>query len=195
MSALTDIGNLLVQTFFNLFLVAVLLRLLLQLARADFYNPISQFLVKVTKPVLQPLRRVIPGVLGIDMAAVVLALALQMLATSLLLLLHGLALINPLTLLIWAALGCIGMIINIYFVAILVSIILSWIAQGSYNPAVILLHQLTEPVMAPFRRILPPMGGLDLSPIFVFLSINVLQIILNHLAQAAGLYPALVIGI
>ncbi len=195
MGALVDIANLLIQTFFNFFMLAVLLRLLLQLARADFYNPISQFLVKVTTPALAPLRRLIPGVAGIDMASVVLVLILQVAATILLILLRGYGIPNPLSLLIWGALGTIGMVINIYFVAILVSIILSWVAPGSYNPVVLLLHQLTEPVMAPFRKLLPSMGGLDLSPIFVFLAINVLQIIINHLATATGLPFAYVIGL
>jgi len=194
MTALVDIGNLLIQTFFNLFILAVLLRLLLQLARADFYNPISQFLVKVTSPALIPLRRLVPSVGGIDTASVVLVLALQILGTVLLVLLRGYGIPNPLSMLIWALLGTAGMVINIYFVAILVSIVLSWVSPGSYNPIVLLLHQLTEPVMAPFRKLLPSMGGLDLSPIFVFLAINVLQIILGHLAAASGLPAAYVIG-
>lgn len=198
MGALTEIGNLVIQTFFHLFLIAVLMRLLLQMARADFYNPVSQFLVKVTKPFLQPLRRVIPGFLGIDMAAVVLAIAVQMLATTLLVSLNGGGFINPLSLFIWAILGCLGVVINIYFFAIIAMIIISWVAPGSYNPFILLLQQITEPVMAPFRKLIPPLGGLDLSPLLVFLSINVAQILLRHLAVASGLHPqffSLVIGL
>lgn len=195
MGALVDIGNLLIQTFFNLFILAVLLRLLLQIARADFYNPISQFLVKVTSPALKPLRRIIPGIGGIDFSSVVLVLLLQIVATVLLVLLRGYGIPNPLSMFVWAVLGTIGMVVNIYFVAILVSIVLSWVAPGSYNPIVLLLHQLTEPVMSPFRKLLPSMGGLDLSPIFVFLALNVIQIILGHLANAVGLPPAYVIGL
>jgi YggT family protein len=195
MGALQDIANLLIQTFFQLYLLALLLRLLLQMSRADFYNPISQFLVKVTSPLLTPMRRFIPGVGGIDMASVILILLTQIVATSLLVLIKGYPLPHPIALLLWAALGAVGLAINIYFIAILASIILSWVAPGSYNPIVILLHQLTEPVMKPFRNIIPPMGGLDLSPIFVFLAINVLQIILSHLAGAVGLPGAYVIGI
>lgn len=195
MGALTDIGNLLIQTFFYLFLLAILLRLLLQITRADFYNPISQFLVKVTDPLLRPLRRVIPGIMGIDLASVILAVVVQMIAISLLLVVNTGGLAHPLFILIWAALGCVGMIVNIYFFTILISIILSWVAPGSYNPAVLLIHQLTEPVLAPFRNLLPAMGGLDISPIFVFLVINVIKILLNHMAAAVGLHPMLVIGL
>lgn len=195
MSALIEIGNLLIQTFFTLYITVVLLRLLLQLSRADFYNPISQFLVKATAPILNPMRRVIPVFFGVDMAGAVLAIALQMLAMLLICLINGIGIINPVYMLMWAVLGCIGIVINIYFVAIIVMIILSWVSPGSYNPMVLLLHQLTEPVMAPFRRILPSLGGLDLSPIFVFLMINVLQIVLKHAATAVMLPPQLVIGI
>ncbi len=195
MAALVDIAHLLINTLFYFLLLAVMLRFLLQLVRADFYNPISQFLVKVTNPGLRPLRRFIPGLGGIDLSAIVLALVLQVLTMVSLALLHGFAIPNPLSMLIWGGLGLIGMVINIYFVAILVAIILSWVAPGSYNPITLLLHQLTEPVMAPVRKIIPPIGGLDLSPIFVFLGINVLQIMLAHTSASVRLPAQLVIGV
>lgn len=192
---LSNIGLYLVQTVFNLYLLAVLLRFLLQLARADFYNPLSQFLVRITNPVLKPLRRLIPGLLGVDMAALVLALLVQMLGMALSYLVLGYAPPNPGMLLVWSVIGCVAMVVNIYFIGILVGIILSWVAAGSYNPMVLLIHQLTEPVLAPFRKLLPPMGGLDLSPILVFLVINVIRIILRHLAGSVGLPPMLVLGL
>lgn len=195
MGALVEIANLLIKTFFNLYLLVVLLRLLLQLVKADFYNPVSQFIVKATNPPLMPIRKIIPGVFGIDMASVVLALIVQMIAMCLLLLLVGYSIPNPLLLLIWAVIACLGMVANIYFFAILINIIISWVAPGTYNPVVLMIHQLTEPVMAPFRRVLPSMGGLDLSPIFVFLTINVIQIILRALASNFGLVPWLAIGL
>lgn len=195
MGALQDIATLLVQTFFQLFLLALMLRLLLQLARADFYNPISQFVVKVTAPVLTPLRRIIPGVGGIDVATIVLILLTQMIATAVLVVIQGYSIPTPLFLLLWGAIGAIGLLVNIYFFAILAAIIVSWIAPGSYHPVILLLHQLTEPVMKPFRNLIPPLGGLDLSPIFVFLTINVLQIILSHLSAGVGLPTNYVIGV
>lgn len=195
MGALQDIAVLIVHTFFQLYLLALMLRLLLQLVRADFYNPISQFVVKVTAPLLNPLRRVIPGLAGIDIASVLLILLTQIVATSALILIKGFVVPNPLLLLIWAVLGTLGMLVNIYFFAILASIIISWIAPGNYHPAILLLNQLTEPVMRPFRNLIPPLGGLDLSPIFVFLAINVLQILLGHFSRAVGLPEFFVIGI
>jgi YggT family protein len=195
MGAMFEIGNLLVKTFFYLYLLIAMLRLILQLAKADFYNPISQFIVKATNPLLMPLRKIIPGFFGIDMASVVLILLVQLLAMVLIILLAGYALPNPLQLIMWAVIACLGMITNMYFFAILGSIIISWVAPGSYNPLVLLLHQLTEPVMAPFRKILPAMGGLDLSPIFVFLTINIVQIIIRTLAANVGLQPWIAIGL
>ena len=191
----SEIGNLLVQTFFNLFLVAVLLRFLLQIARADFYNPISQFLVRAANPLRNPLRRVIPGVLGIDMASLVLALLVEMATIALIFVVFGVGVPGLLLLLIWSVIGCVAMVVNIYYIAILASIILSWVAMGSYNPTIMLVNQLAEPVLAPFRKLLPPIGGLDLSPILVFLAINVVQIMLRHFAAMVGLPARFVLGL
>jgi YggT family protein len=195
MNALNEIFVYLVQTFLSLYLVAMLLRFLLQLVRADFYNPISQFLVKITNPLVVPLRKLIPGFAGMDMASLVLALALQLAGIVVLLMMHGLALPGIVLLLLWSVLGVIGLLVNIYFFALLAMIILSWVAPGSRHPAIYLLHQITEPVMAPVRKLLPPMGGLDFSPILVFILINIIQIVLRNLASGIGLHPALVIGL
>ena len=187
MVALTQIANLLIQTFFTLYITAVLLRFILQISRADFYNPISQFLVKVTAPLLQPLRRMIPGIMGIDISALVLVVVLHIIATVLLLVVNDLGLGNYAMLPLWAILGCLNLAVKIYFIAIIASIVLSWVAPGSYNPGILLLHQITEPAMAPFRKIIPPMGGLDFSPIFVFIAIQIAQIIIGNLAASVGL--------
>lgn len=195
MGALNEITGYLIQTLVSMYLFAMLLRFLLQVVRADFYNPICQFLVKVTNPLVVPLRRLIPGFGGIDLATLLLALLLQLVAIVAMLLLNGLGLPNPALLILWSALGVVGLLVNIYFFALLGMIILSWIAPGSRHPAIYLLHQITEPVMAPFRKILPPLGGLDLSPILLFVVINVIQIGLRHMATGVGLHPALVIGL
>ena len=195
MGALSEISGYLIQTFLSLYLLAMLLRFLLQVVKADFYNPICQFLVKMTNPVVVPLRKIIPGFGGLDIATLLLALVLQGLGIVAILMLNGIDLPNPLLLMIWAAIGILGLLVNIYFFALLAMIILSWIAPGSSNPAVYLLHQITEPVMAPVRKMLPSMGGLDFSPILVFILINVIQIALRHMAAGVGLHSALVIGL
>ncbi|MFT5483061.1 MAG: YggT family protein [Halieaceae bacterium] len=195
MAALIEVLLYLLQTLFSLFCIAVLVRFLLQWSGADFYNPISQFLVKVTAPLLNPLRKLIPGYLGIDMAALVLALIVQAIAISSTSLLVGFGVPNPFLLLIWAPIGVLAILLNIYFFAILANIVVSWVAPGTANAATMILYRLTEPVMAPFRKMLPSLGGLDLSPILVFVSINIGQIVLRHLANASGLHPGLVLGL
>jgi len=195
MAALNEIFVYLLQTALTLYLLAVLLRFLLQVARADFYNPISQFLVKATNPLVIPLRKVIPGLGGIDLSSLLLAVTLQGLGIVLMLLLLGSGLPNIILIVLWSVLGVLGLVINIYFFALLAMIILSWIAPGNNHPALMLLFQITEPVMAPFRKVLPPMGGMDFSPILLFILINVIQIALRHVATGVGLHPALVIGI
>ena len=187
MGALIEIAVYLINTLMSLYLIIVILRFLLQVARADFYNPISQFVVKVTNPLVKPLRRIIPGFAGLDMATLLLALIIQFLTIYLLYLLLAGVLPNPFNVLVWSLIGVTATIVKIYFFSILVSIIFSWVAPGSQHPALVLLHQLNEPVMAPVRKILPPMGGLDLSPILIFIIINVFDILLRHAAMATGL--------
>ena len=195
MGAINEIVAYLAQTLLSVYLVAMLLRFLLQVVRADFYNPISQFLVKVTNPLVIPLRRVIPGLGGIDLASLLLALLLQLAGIAVLLMINGFELPGIFLLLVWSVLGVVGLLVNIYFFALLAMIILSWVAAGSRHPAIYLLYQITEPVMAPFRKALPSMGGLDFSPILVFILINIIQIALRHMAAGIGLHPALVIGL
>ncbi len=187
MGAMVEIAAYLINTVMSLYLVIVLLRVLLQVARADFYNPISQFVVKVTDPLVRPLRRLIPGLGGIDLATLVLALIIQFVIINLLYLLLGGMMPNPVSALVWSLIGIAATIVKVYFFSILVSIIFSWIAPSSNHPALALLQQINEPVMAPVRKLLPPMGGLDLSPILVFILINVFTILLNHAAIATGL--------
>lgn len=171
------------------YLTVVLLRFLLQLARADFYNPITQFVVKATNPLLRPLRRIIPGWGGIDGAALVLAVIIQALAFFLILvaLNGGIPAVNPLTLLVWATLSVLSLIVKIYFWSVIAVVIVSWIAPQSGHPAIQLVAQLTEPVMSPVRKIMPSMGGLDLSPIIVFLLLNVITVAIDHMKVAAGM--------
>lgn len=195
MAAVNDILIYLIQTILSLFLIAVMLRFILQLVRADFYNPISQFLVKLTNPVVIPLRRVIPGLGGLDFASILLAIVIQLIALAAVIALGGGQMPSIGLMLVWSVLGIAGLLVNIYFFALLAMIIVSWVAPGSQNPALYLLHQITEPVMAPVRKLLPAMGGMDFSPIILFILIGVIQRALGHLAAGVGLPPALVFGI
>ena len=133
MSAMNEILGYLIQTALSLYMVAMLLRFLLQLVRADFYNPISQFLVKITNPLVIPLRKVIPGIGGLDLASLLLAVLLQVLAIVALMLLNGLGMPNPLLLVVWSTLGIVGLLVNIYFWHNLSSFVVSF---GTVRPMV-----------------------------------------------------------
>lgn len=174
---LTNPLDFLISTLIGLYILAVMLRFLLQWSRADFYNPISQFLVTVTQPPLGLLRVVFPTIRGVDLAAVVLLIVLQMLALSIAYLLRGMPVqLGPVF--FFALSELVRLLLNIYLVAILIQVVISWINPGTYHPVMGLLYSLTEPVLRPARRLLPPISGLDLSPIVVLVGIQLLKMLL-----------------
>ncbi len=194
MNAMGSIGTLIVGTLGMLLMMAILLRFLLQVSRADFYNPITQMIVRFTDPGVQVFRRFIPGFKGIDFATLIFAILVQSGLICAMVFLAGLQLPTAGMVLTWALAGIINLTLDIYFWSLLVSIVASFIAPYSDHPALVLIRQLTEPVMAPFRRLLPSMGGLDLSPIFVFLTIQILKILLVT-PLAGGVNPNFVPGL
>jgi len=195
MTAINQVSLYLVQTVIGIYLLIMVMRFILQLVLADFYNPICQFIVRATNPLVVPLRRILPARGRIDAVSFLLAVVIQLLGIIALFALGGGSLPGPSLLIAWSVVAVLGLILKIYFFALIGMIILSWIAPGSANPAAYLLYQMTEPVMAPFRRVLPAMGGLDFSPILVFILINVLQIVLRNIAIGVGLQPGILIGV
>ena len=176
------------QTLGSLYLLIVLLRFILQLVRANFYNPLCQFIVRATQPLLKPLRKIIPGFGGLDLASLVLAIVLQFILIALTLLLTYGIVANPIQMLIWSMIGITALFLKVFFFALIVSVILSWVAQGSHNPGVELVNQICEPVLAPIRRILPNLGGLDISPIFAFLALKLLDmLVIQNLMVMTGM--------
>ena len=171
------------QTLGSLYLLIVLLRFVLQLVRANFYNPLCQFAVKATQPLLKPLRRIIPSMFGLDMSSLVLAILVQLALMALTLLLTYGTTGNPLQLLIWSLIGVTALFMKIFFFALIISVILSWVAPGSHNPGAELVNQICEPALAPFRKILPNLGGLDISPILAFMVLKLIDmLVINNLA-------------
>lgn len=166
----------LIETIFGLYLVAVMLRVLLQVVRADFYNPVSQFLVKVTNPPLIPLRRIIPGFGGIDFPAIVLMLVIQLVEVLLIVLVQG---ASPAFtgLVILAIAKLLFLLANVFLFAILIQVVISWVNPGAYNPVVSLLYSLNEPLLSRARRILPPISGFDLSPILVLIVLQLVKML------------------
>ena len=174
MLGINDALIFIIQTLGSLYLLIVLMRFILQLVRANFYNPLCQFVVKATQPLLKPLRRVIPSLFGLDMSSLVLALLLQILLFVVILMLNGYQAFTVL-LLPWALIGIFSLFLKIIFWSMIISVILSWVAPGSRSPGAELVYQITEPVLAPFRRLIPNLGGLDISPIFAFIAIQLVQ--------------------
>lgn len=179
MDKLTQIALLLVEFFSYFYILIVMLRFLLQLVRADFYNPLSQFIVKATNPLIIPLRKVIPGLFGIDIASLILALILQMLAFFVMAMIANGATIPLLTLVSASAFKLIELVLNIYFFSFIIMVIISWIAPHTHNPIMSVISSLTEPVLRPIRKVMPSMGGLDFSVMIAMLGIIIIKILLG----------------
>jgi YggT family protein len=175
----------LIQTIFSMYLVAIMLRILLQMTRADFYNPVSQFLVKVTNPPLIPLRRIIPGFMGIDMAAVLLLLVVMAAELFLIVMING-GSITISGLIVIAIANLFDLLLDVYFYSILIQVIISWINPGSYNPVVSLLYSINEPLLGRARRLIPPISGFDFSPIVVVILLKLIGILLVQPIAALG---------
>jgi YggT family protein len=168
----------LISTITDLFVTAVLLRLLLQWVKADFYNPLSQFLIKVTNPVLVPARRLVPSIGKLDTASVVIMLLLELIQLVLISLLsktdYGFQF-----LLLFALQKLLITLLLTYFVLIIARILISWLAAQSRHPLIPLVYQLTEPVLRPFSKLVPPLGGVDLSPLFALIALRFLLLLLG----------------
>lgn len=179
----------LVQTLFGLYLLALLLRFLMQLSRSDFHNPIARILAQITNPPLRPLRRIIPGYSGIDWALVLLIVAVQVAEIAVIGLLTNTGVPQFPGLLVLALGRILQLVIYIYIFVILIAVVLSWVNPHAYNAATVLIYSLSEPVLRPARNMLPEMGGLDLSPLVVLIVLNLLQILLVApiLDSAAGM--------
>lgn len=181
---MTDALNYLVSFVLQIAAFLFVARFLLQACRVDFYNPVSQGLVTVTDPVLRPMRMLLPAYRNLDIAAFVAAIVVQIVLIMSLGALQGAHLGNAGTIFAAGVLQVMMLIIRIFWWSILIVIIAGWIAPGSNHPALALLHQITEPLLAPARRLLPSMGGLDFSPILVFLLLGLLERILPQIFVA-----------
>jgi YggT family protein len=158
----------------RLYLLVLLLRLFLPLVRADFHNPLAQAVLKLTSPLVIPVRRILPPLGRIDTATVVVAFGIQYLAIFLMALVQGM---RPAIagLLLASLVSLVLLTINLFFWLVIIRIILSWVAGTTYNPAIAIVYALTEPLLRPFRRLVPDLGGFDISPIFVLIALGALM--------------------
>lgn len=198
MNASQEILSYIIQTLGGLYVFFALLRVLLQASRADYYNPVSQFAVKITQKPVWVLSKIIPRWGRLDLAGILWVLIVQILIIEVSCLIFYSQLIDPVTALAWAAIGTFQLFLTIVFWGMIILIIMSFAAllggMRVQHPILTLIEQLMAPIMYPLQRILPPMGGIDLSPLLLFMVISILQIVTANLAQGTGLAPSLVIG-
>ena len=175
----------LVQVAFGIYILILMLRVLLQVLRADFYNPLSQFVVRFTEPVLAPLRRIVPRVGRIEGGALLVMFGAQMIEYWLV---YGMKGLEPSLagLAVVSAAELLDLCTTVFFWAILIRVVLSWVNPGIRHPASDIVYSLTEPVLAPARRALPSMGGFDLSPILVLVGLQLVNLLLIAPIRDAG---------
>ncbi|MEE9302994.1 MAG: YggT family protein [Thiotrichaceae bacterium] len=177
MSAVQEILVFLIDTLFNLYVSFLVIRMLLGFAKADFYNPISQFLVKITDPVIKPLRRFIPAIGKIDTATVVAIIGLKIIEYFLLSAVTGGN--YPSDFIAFVIGDLLRMVVWIYIIAIIIQVIISWLGNTHGNPVVPLINSLTEPLIKPVRKIIPPIAMIDLSPMVVLILLQVALILIR----------------
>jgi YggT family protein len=193
---LAGAGVFLIQTFFGIYFVLIMVRFLMQVSRADYYNPLCQGIIKVTDPAISPFRKLLPTVRGVDFATLTVGFLVELIAIVLIMLVMGGAPFLPIYI-GWVLVGMLSIIFDIYFFALLIMVISSWIAPYSTHPAMTLVRQLTEPICAPARKLLPPMGGMDFSIILVFVVITLLDnyLVIHPLARMLGMPGGLIPGL
>ncbi|MDF2867747.1 MAG: integral rane protein [Gammaproteobacteria bacterium] len=173
---LIEAGSFLIGILFDFYLTVLLLRFLLQWIGANYYNPISQFTVKLTDPILKPLRKLIPNRAGIDIAILVTLLVMAVIKNGLLIWLQNQTLPYIVGLILLAIANLLALTCSIFFYTILIRVILSWITPAGYNPALEIIQRITEPLLAPARRYIPPISGIDLSPLIVIILLEFINL-------------------
>lgn len=181
----------LVETLFNLYILILMLRIILQWVGAHFYNPVSQFVIKLTNPAVKPLRKLLPPFKGIDLASLIILVALEFIKLLLIIWLKIGIFAGILGLIVMAFGDILDVILDIFFYAILISALLSWINPRQYNPITEVLHLITEPLLRPARHFIPPIAGFDISPIPVLIILQLCTIIIAAPLMSVGLAIAL----
>jgi YggT family protein len=195
MTTMSAVSTYLVQTLGGFFLTLVILRFLLQLVKADFYNPISLFIVNTTQLVSSPIRALLPAFRSFDVASLVLAIFIQWMIIQLTYTINNLGVVNFFIAISWGFVGVLSVILNIYMYGLLATIIISWIAPQSQHPAITLINQIIYPAMEPFRKIIPSLGMIDLSPMLFFIVLNVIDYFIYGIATELMLPSHIVVGI
>ncbi len=169
-----------IKTLTQLYLLVLLLRFWLPMLGADFRNPLAQGILRITSPLVLPVRRFVPSIGRLDTSTILVAYVIQFLTVLLLLTIGGYG-VDTVPIMVTTLIELAVLSLNLFFFVILIKIILSWVAPHTYNYATALLTTLAEPVLRPFRRIIPSIGGLDISPIFAIILLQAAVIFLQTL--------------
>lgn len=184
---MTDAVTYVLSTLLDIYVAALFLRLALQWVRGDFRNPLAQFIMRITNPLVLPARRIVPSVGGIDAATVVVLLAVAILGAFALAQLACVGNANAGQYVILGLLRLVHLVLRTWSVLIILYVVMSWLGAGTYNPAANLLTALVEPVLAPLRRFIPTLGGLDISPVIAMIAIEFLIRLVPSGFRATGL--------
>ena len=168
-----------VDTLVGLYQIVLLLRLLMQLTRADFRNPVGRAIVQLSDPLILPLRRVLPPVQKVDSASVVAILVVTIAKIWLLQLLFRYGLPSLLTLARLVPRDIVDLVLRTYLYSMILHAILSFVSQGNYSPAQSILASICNPVLTPIRKLIPPIAGYDLSPLWAVIAIQALRILIG----------------
>jgi len=182
-----------IRTLVDLYIITFLLRIIMQWIRADFRNPLTQFILRVTDPLVVPLRRIVPGVGNLDTASLIVVLVLELVVTVALVKITCVGEPQIMPIISLTILRTIFLTLRVYLFVILIHVILSWVSPGTYNPIAALLASISAPVLRPLRRLIPAIGGLDLSALFALIGIQALTMLLP-IGQVAGTMGCLSYG-
>jgi len=191
LTTLGNAGTFLIETLFDLYILIVMLRVILQWVGAHFSNPVSQFVLKLTNPVVKPLRRLFPPIKGIDLASFAVLLILEFIKLILVIWFKTGAVAGFTGMLIISFADILDLIFDIFFFAIIMNVIISWVGQSGYNPITDILHLLTEPLLRPVRRLIPTVAGFDLSPIPVLIILHLCAMLIATPLMNIGLRLAI----
>jgi YggT family protein len=177
-----------IRTLVDLYIITFVLRIIMQWVRVDFRNPLTQFILRITNPLVIPLRRFVPPIGGLDTATLIVVVVLELIVTIVVTNLTCSGEPNVLQLISMTVLRVVYLTLRVYLFVILIYVIMSWISPGTYNPAARLMESIAQPVLRPLRRLLPPIGGLDLSALFALIGIQALTMLLpiGRVAAAMG---------
>ncbi len=178
------------RTLIDLYIITFILRMIMQWVRADFRNPLTQFILRVTNPLVIPLRRFVPAIGNLDTASLIVVLLLELIVTIVLVSMTCAGEPMILQILSLTILRTVYLALRVYLFIILIYVILSWVSPGTYNPAAALLSSIAEPVLRPVRRLIPPIAGLDLSALFTLIGLQAVTMLLpiGRVASTMGCF-------